>query len=179
MVTSQQWRDWERYWQEMGDENSTRLIDTLAFRFEWASSPWLLRALKYYLELNMARGKGESVSKAAQNGNQWTQFVDIPLGEVSWEDVLAKFGTAGQVDQGVRDLGLNGYRIGISYNGQSDAFIVSVTCRDEGSPNNGFTFTSFAGSWLDAIRIALFKHFVLADGSWPVGQRKSNGPKFG
>lgn len=179
MVTNSQWKDWERYWQDKIEDNPRAALADLQFRFEYSVSPWLVRALNRYLEVMMARGKGKVEAPASSNGTNWTKFVDIPVSNVSWEAVLAKFGSNEQIDQAVRDLVENGYRIGLSYNGASDAFICSITCRDDGSPNHGYTFTSFASTWLAALQIACFKHFVISDCSWPTNQKPMTGPMFG
>jgi hypothetical protein len=41
-----------------------------------------------------------------------------------------------------------------------------MTCNNDKDANCGYTMTSFAPTWFDAVRVAMFKHFVLTEGNW-------------
>lgn len=127
----------------------------------------------------VARGKS---GKQAANGtpSSWnTTFVDIPLGGVSEDEIWGHFATEDELFNAATALLESGYRIAFSYNGQNDAFICSVTCKGDDSPNVGCTFTAFAGSWHEALIVALFKHTVVAGGVWRGKGSKAERPRFG
>jgi hypothetical protein len=67
----------------------------------------------------------------------------------------------------------DGYRVGVSYSGERAAYVVSLTCRAKGDPNEGACMTSFAGDIGTAISLAVYKHEVVTEGVWPVGGRNS------
>lgn len=125
----------------------------------------------------MARGQKNVPAKPASG--QWTQFVDISLTGTKPEAVSAAFPTSDKIDEAVVALLEAGYRLSFSYNSQTDAFICSVTCKAETSPNNGKTFNAFAGDWAFALQCALYKHFVVAKGVWGSPDAKTERPSFG
>lgn len=126
----------------------------------------------------MARGKGNTKT-ATPSTNQWTQFVDIPLTEDDFDEIGKAFPDFEQVDASVSDLLEAGYRVSLSYNAGNDAFIASVTCKNESDDNNGKTFNAFAGSWVEALQCALYKHFIKARKNWGAADVKTNRPRFG
>lgn len=130
---------------------------------------------------------GNAMARSKKNGSPgegtkstWnTTFVDIPLTGVSEEELYAYFTSTELVYDQAAELLESGYRLGFSYNAQNDAFICSVTCKDETSPNANKTFTAFAGTWFDALMVALYKHRVVAGGVWSKGSSDMTRPKFG
>lgn len=130
----------------------------------------------------MSRGKGNSeVTSGNPNGGksqQWTTFVDIPMTGVTPSDLDDRYGTYDALEADVNELLNAGYRIAFSFNENNSAFICSVTCKASGDENEGCTYTAFAGDWYTALRVAMYKHYVIAQGVW----RKSGGqtyPAFG
>lgn len=111
----------------------------------------------------MARGKG---GKEPEATTQWTRFIDIPMAGVTVDDINSEYGDGTSVGAGVDGLVRAGYRIGISFNGQTQSYIVSLTCRDEHSPNAGCTVTSHAGDWWFALAVMCYKHYVVAREDW-------------
>nr|CRY95062.1 hypothetical protein [uncultured prokaryote] len=114
----------------------------------------------------MARGKGVTKSQPAATNERWTTFVEITLDGHSKEDITTAFPTVDDVHDVVTDMLTEGYRFSFTHNKQNDAIIVSVTSKDENSPNFGCTFTSFAGDWFTALRVAAYKHVIVAEGQW-------------
>jgi hypothetical protein len=47
------------------------------------------------------------------------------------------------------------------------------------SPNNGCTFTSFAGTWHEAMMLALYKHYDVAGEKWLEKGGAAQLPAFG
>lgn len=131
--------------------------------------------LTHTLEIiSMSRGKQAQGSKGGSD-SQWTTFVDIPLVGVTAKEIDDRYGSWDDFDSDLASLLASGYRVGVSYNTGNTAFIVSVTCRDDSSVNAGCTFTAFAGDWYTALRVALFKHYVVAQENWRgAGSERTN-----
>lgn len=127
----------------------------------------------------MARGKKNETVPAANNRFTNTEFVDIPIVEADWPEILRTYGSADILSDAVADLLEAGYRVGLSFNQQNDAFICAITCRDTESPNNGKTFNSFAETWFEALQIGVYKHYVKARKNWTSAESKAARPKFG
>lgn len=139
----------------------------------------LLVILNIYLGVGeMARGTKKPATTAAVR-NQWTEFVDIPLTEDDFEQIGKAFPDIETTDEAIADLLSQGYRVSLSYNSNNDAFIASVTCKNEDDENHGKTFNAFAGSWVEALQCALYKHYVKARKNWGGGSEKPVRPRFG
>ena len=146
--------------------------------FTWKGRAVLL-PLNIIGGLNMVRGKGKNEPKTAVKATWNTTFVDISLAGHSWEQIGAFFDTPTAVYDAAAGLLENGYRLGFTYNPQNDAFICSVTCKAVGNPNEGKTYTAFAASWFEALEVALYKHFVVAETIWSGEEAGANRPAFG
>jgi len=127
----------------------------------------------------MARGKSNASPNSPKNAFQPTQFIDIPILEQDWTEIQKVYGSPDVLVDAVSDLLEAGYRVGLSFNSQNDAFICAVTCRDTESPNNGYTFNSFAETWFEALQIGAYKHYVKSGKNWLSQGGKANRPKFG
>lgn len=144
---------------------------------------WSGRALLVPLNiiggLVMVRGKASNPQPEKVKATWNTTFVDISMAGHSLDDVSAAFPTVENVYETVAGLLENGYRLGFSYNPQNDAFICSVTCKSEGNPNMGKTFTAFAGTWFEAVQVALYKHYVVSETIWGTGGQGEGKARFG
>lgn len=127
----------------------------------------------------VARGKSGKQTAAGTPTSWNTTFIDISLAGLSEDAIWSYFETEEQVYDAATALLESGYRIAFSYNSQNDAFICSVTCKDDESPNAGCTFTAFAGSWHEALIAALVKHLVVAKGVWRGASGKESRPRYG
>lgn len=127
----------------------------------------------------MARGKQSESKSPSNNRFQPTQFVDIPIVESDFADAQKVYGSSDILVDAVTDLLDSGYRVGLSHNAQNDAFICSVTCREDNDPNNGYTFNAFSETWFEALQLAIYKHYVKSKKLWPIGGSKGMGPRFG
>lgn len=130
------------------------------------SSNWVLRQLNQWGIETMARGKGTEKKPSVASSSAWTTFVEISLEGHSKDDLMQAFPEVDDVHDAVTDMMVEGYRFSFSHNKQNDAMIVSVTCKNDDSPNVGCTYTSFAGDWFAALRVAVYKHIVVAEGQW-------------
>lgn len=117
------------------------------------------------LELSiMARGKGKQEDTSKVLG--MPKFVDFRLSAQQKADFLAWTCDAAEAVAGLQRLCDSGYRVGCTWAGEQQAYTVSLTCRDSGSPNNGYCMTSYAGDLLTAVTLALYKHEVATGGVW-------------
>lgn len=121
--------------------------------------------------------------KAGDNGAEakhaWTRFVNIALTGYTKEDIRARYDAWDDFTGDLTSLLSSGYRIGVSFDEGNNSFIASVTCRATGDPNEGCTFTSFAGDWVTALQVALFKHYVVVAGVWDTKRAADDGGAFG
>lgn len=153
-------------------------IAVLALQRHWRARDWLAFVRDFYATVSpdaldwlfdimggieMARGNG-AASKTAQEG--WTRFVDISLAGVTKDDISAEFGDIDAIGDAVDRLLRSGYRIGISFNGATNSYVASLTCRDAASSNAGCTVTSHAAGWWFVIQVMLYKHYVVAREDW-------------
>lgn len=127
-------------------------------------------------DYNVVRGKGSG--KEAQNG-QMPRFVDVKL-TADERDAFVAWAKAGGVDviKGLQAFADDGYRVGVTWASEQQAYTVSVTCRLSGSPNQGLCMTSFAKTLDVALLLALYKHQVIAGGNW-LGVVGGGGEDFG
>lgn len=115
-------------------------------------------------DFNMARGKGKSGD--AGNGAAMPRFVDIKLSQEQKAEFLRTHYTVEELLTFLQSAADDGYRVGCAWNGESQAYTVSMTGRAEGNPNNGLCMTSFAKDMLTAIGLVCYKHTVVCDENW-------------
>lgn len=113
---------------------------------------------------NMARGKGQE-SKAVDRAGL-PRFVDVKLTPQQRQQFQEMDWTPEGATKILQDFANTGYRVGVAWSGEHQTYTVSLTCRDEESPNNGLCMTCFAGDLIVGIGLAVFKHTVVAKGVW-------------
>nr|CRY95699.1 hypothetical protein [uncultured prokaryote] len=113
---------------------------------------------------NMARGS--KAGKSRTNAGAMPVFVDIKLSAEDRVVFLAWCSSDTDQVEYLQRFADTGYRVGVSWSGEHQSYTVSVTCRDEESPNNGLCMTSFAKSLSQGIALAWFKHNVVSECEW-------------
>lgn len=179
MFSNEQWaglRSWHTQQRLQNPREWFHSVQLIEGRSRWQ---WLLAEISKLGGDDVVRGKSKVQAGKSGQAKQWTQFVDIPLGETNWDDIWAVYGTSVQLDAAVAELLSEGYRMGLSYNPQNDAVICSITAKGEDNPNEGKTFTAFAGSWVEALQVALYKHNQIAGKDWDAAAHVASGPRFG
>jgi hypothetical protein len=114
--------------------------------------------------------------KRNANASFGVEFINIDLTDKQGEDFndwqqvnVSKMGVL------VGELASAGHKIGVSFDGDNECFIVSVTCKDESSDNLNRCFTSRSDDWVEAVLLALFKwDVVMARSTWSGKQRRMN-----
>lgn len=116
---------------------------------------------------DMGRGKGKPEGKGSVNS--LPRFVDVKL-TAEEREAFAQWGERdGDLVRRLQDMADSGYRVGVSWSGEQQAYVVSLTCRDPESANSGLCMTSFAKTLVTALWLALYKHYVVTDGRWVEG----------
>jgi hypothetical protein len=118
------------------------------------------------LESVMARGKGQGKPEA---GSGMPRFVDVKLSQAQREQFRSSVWGTDELVSWLATMAGLGYRIGVSWASEQQAYFVSVTGRSTGGPNDGFCMTSFAGDVPTAVALAAFKHTVVCEGDWHIG----------
>lgn len=112
----------------------------------------------------MARGNGKGAAKAQSAA--MPKFVDCKLSQDDKAEFLQTNYSDEVLLQALRRLCDDGYRVGCSWSGEQQAYVVSLTCRNSDSANNGLCMTSFARFLNTAVALAVFKHEVITKGNW-------------
>lgn len=150
-----------------------------AFMYRWQTSRWFFELLDNMEGIAMARGKGRQAAPISRSkaGSVW--FVNVAVA-VADEGKIADFlPTADAVYDGMMELMMAGYRIGFNYDMQRDAVIASLTCRDDKSANHNGVLNAFAGDWFTALRVVMYKHYVILNEDWTAAETGAARPAFG
>jgi hypothetical protein len=125
---------------------------------------------------NMARGAGKGGKPAA--AVNMPRFVDVKLTAEQRAAFLVWEKREGDLVTLLQSMADDGYRVGVSWSGEQQAYTVSLTCRAEGDPNNGLCMTSFAKTLSTALWLALYKHLEVTGGRW-AGEASGSSEEFG
>lgn len=124
----------------------------------------------------MARGKSGVETDKKPAG--MPRFVDVPLTAEAREQFLAWHWDHEELLCALQRVTDDGYRVGCSWSGETQAYSVSLTCRDETSVNAGLCMTSFAKTLERAVALAVWKHTVYTEGNW-LGVASASADEFG
>lgn len=141
------------------------------------------RAASEYSEA-FYRKRGEIVTRKAKSEvvpqvERLFRFVNVTLPLEESEHVEATYHDVEGVSNAWHSLMEKGYKVSFGYDAKTDAIMCSLTCKAEANPNYNATMTSFADSWYDALRVALYKHYQYLSGIWEKPGQKPQRPKFG
>lgn len=115
-------------------------------------------------DFNMSRGKGQAKDV---KGAGMPRFVDVRLtagqrdGFATWE-----VRESSDLVTLLQSLADDGYRVGVTWSGEHQAYTVSLTGRKPGGVNEGLCMTSFARGLETALWSAIYKHVIVAEGDW-------------
>lgn len=118
-------------------------------------------------DFNMSRGKGLAAKQG--NGAGMPRFVDVKLTAEQRNGFAVWSSRAGDLVTFIQSLADDGYRVGVSWSGEQQAYTVSLTCRAEGNVNNGLCMTSFARTLETALWLAIYKHVEVTQEKWVEG----------
>jgi hypothetical protein len=112
----------------------------------------------------MARGAGKAAKDAAGQG--MPRFVDVKLTAEQRVGFSTWAQRGGDLVTFLQSLADDGYRVGVAWSGEQQAYTVSLTGRADGNPNKGLCMTSFARTLETALWLALYKHCVVTEERW-------------
>ena len=118
-------------------------------------------------EWNMARGSKKQAED--MKAGAMPRFVDVKLTAEQKQEFLAAKDLYSDSVRWLQDFADDGYRVGVTWSGEHQSYTLSLTCRDEKSPNNGLCMTSFAGDLVTVIALAVYKHCVVTNERWLSG----------
>lgn len=160
---------WQEYKEQLvgywGRDHRDALLWYLTIS-RYSVSPVILEVLNRVGGGTMARGKGSQSSTKPNANESWTRFVNISLAGVTKEQIDHEYGSGSALADGMFDVIASGHRVGFSYDKGRDCVICSFTGKEHDCVNVGCTLTSFAQTWPEALAVNLYKHYVLAGGSW-------------
>lgn len=129
------------------------------------------------LELEtMARGGGKGPGKSS--ASTMPKFVDIKLTQEDKADFLRQNYDDKFLVTVLQSLCDDGYRVGCVWDAERQAYVVSLTCRNSESENNGLCMTSFGKNIRTAVGLAVYKHTVLTEERW-LGEAGAGSEDFG
>jgi hypothetical protein len=112
----------------------------------------------------MARGAKKAAEDVTKTG--MPKFVDVKLTAEDRAGFVAWKCTPQEIVTFLQDLCDDGYRVGCSWSSETQAYTVSLTCREASSPNAGLCMTSFAKTLDLAVALAVYKHTVVTGERW-------------
>lgn len=149
------------------------------FMHRWQYRPWFLRLLSALGDVTVARGKTSKpvVQSKGAVGSVW--FVNVSVSEADAGKIEDFFPSVDAVYDAMVEVMVDGYRVAFNYDMGRDAIIASLTCRNEGLANHNGVLNAFAGDWFTALKVVLFKHYVVLGEAWSKGDGAVNRPAFG
>lgn len=104
-------------------------------------------------------------TKRSDSKSDWQGFVDLKLSQEDrkWIDEHFDISADDFLDM-LQDLLNAGYKVSISVFGVSKAVSVSITGKHPENPNNGYTLSSYAGTFERALMATWYKCFTIAKG---------------
>lgn len=112
----------------------------------------------------VATAKGKEVKKAEFKGFANIELTLEQKGEMrEWiRDVEA---VQVELDEMLASL----YKVTVMKSEATGGYQATAFCTDAGSANAGYILSAFAPHWYDAMACLAFKHAVVCEGVWPIG----------
>jgi len=116
-------------------------------------------------------------TKNVAKADGWVQkgFVNLYLSEKQLIHCWQVYEKEEKLNSDWHDEMHNGYRFTFSVDGKSGSVVCSMNCKDLSSPNAGWLLTSFAPTWLEALKLSLYKHLIVLEAQW--GDNESSAPR--
>lgn len=146
---------------------------------EWYSGEVALNCLSYLGGCKVTRGKRGNAKTDRNTKNFGTTFINIPIDVASGKAIKELYDDPDTLFDSFADLVATGHKVSFTHNPVNGAFIVAVTGKEDETVNSGYTYSSFAGDWLTALKVAMYKHFVVAKGKWLEVAQDRELPEFG
>lgn len=145
----------------------------------WNSGDVALNCLSFLGGCRVARGKRSNARTDRNTKNFGTTFINIPVDVSAGKAIKELYDDPDTLFDSFADLVATGHKVSFTHNPVNGSFIVAVTGKEDETPNGGYTYSSFAGDWLTALKVAMYKHFVVAGGRWLEVAQDRELPEFG
>lgn len=109
---------------------------------------------------------GMATKPKQQGYGEWKGFKDFRLTAEQLEGFAAFEHHDDDLMDLVQTVLANDYKLTFTYNGQADTYNAAMTANGEKDPNKGYTMSAFAPSMYAALRLLMYKHWVLLDQNW-------------
>lgn len=136
-------------------------------------------ACRFALGFLQIFGNGEFLTMAKLKSrvqNFGVDFVTIELTakqEADFEEWVVS--ATPKLSEYTGELVSSGHKLGVSWDGDNECFIVSVTCKDEAQDNANKCYTSRSDEWVEALLLAIYKWDVISKRStWAGKAKRSN-----
>lgn len=118
-------------------------------------------------------------SKPTKGKNDWSvEFISLPLVTDQKDSFIAWAQEASaDIEVFVAQLLGSGYKLSMTLDATNNCVIVTATCKEERSPNNGYAMSSRSDTWLEALLMTVYKTIVLypeKEGGWPKNTRNDS-----
>lgn len=70
----------------------------------------------------------------------------------------------------IDEMMASGYKVTVVKSEATGGYQATAFCSDDKSPNAGYILSAFAPSWYDALCMLTYKHAIVCEGVWPVGE---------
>jgi len=119
--------------------------------------------LARYLGDNMGR---DPKSKKEKYQFQFRGFVDVKLSDVQ-RDAFSSWDVHDEeLYEIVATVVQGGFKLSTTYNSGNDTFTATLTGQNGTGDADGYSMSSFAPDWYNALRLLVFKHTVILEGDW-------------
>lgn len=185
-----EWDEFWRFWRCDHHAVDGTPLEEFKWRYETLTAVWFRETVKIetrcadaissylFKEINnMARKK--AAAPAPKTVSKGFRFINVTLPEAEAENLDVEYATPEVVYDHWLLLMQQNYKVGFTYDGKTDAVICTLQCRDEFSPNFEAVMSSFADDWYNALRVSLFKHYVLLKEKWDGSTEKPQRARFG
>lgn len=179
MESDSQWDELERWFLARAEVDPRACFQLLRFSYAYTLSRTLFKVISLTGEIAMARGKSKEKSTALPSKAKWVGFVNIRVGEDDEQAINEFCSDSDFVFDSMVGILEHGHKVTFTYDNRNDATICSITGELDSSPNAGYTLTTFAATWYQALQVAVYKHLVLAKGKWSTVATEPERPRFG
>lgn len=149
------------------------------FMHRWQFKGWFLRLLNQMGDVIMARTKGSKSAPTGKGGGGSVWFVNVAVSVSDAAKIDEYFPAIEAVYDAMVEVMTDGYRVAFNYDMTRDAVVASLTCRNDGLPNHNGVLNAFAGDWFTALKVVLYKHYVVLNEQWSDRSGMAARPEFG
>lgn len=140
---------------------------------------WVNDMIRIYVRA-VSMALSEAGVKMAKKSDKfkWNGYVNVEISATEAELAEAYIGDEKKVFMAIGKTVVDGYKLAVSFDQETETFRATATCFDKESPNFGYALGAFGSDWYTAIAAVLYKHYEISDEDWTSYAPKS-GRSFG